>query len=122
MNRRRETHQLSERGVSLGEVLLVILLMSILAIVIVPRFINMSDSAKWEACATNVANINALVQLFYIKEETWPTTYLSDIRTNTNYFPEATLPTCPVTPEANYYIVSPGHIVSGHQRNVHPHP
>jgi general secretion pathway protein G len=113
----------NQRGVSIGEVLLIILLISILAIVMMPRFLNVSREAKWEACRTNVANINALVQLYYIKEGTWPVSALTDIGTNTNYFPEGALPDCPVTDSAPYAInpVS-GHRVSGHLRGQSTHP
>lgn len=113
---------LNERGISVGEILLVIFLISILAIVIAPRFFKVTRTAKWEACATNVANINAIVQLYYIKEDTWPMLDLSDIETNRNYFPEATLPSCPVTSTAAYAIVQNGHYVTGHQRYVDTHP
>ncbi|HOO56220.1 MAG TPA: hypothetical protein PLN69_05305 [bacterium] len=111
----------SQQGISLGEVILVVLLISILSIIMVPRFLNVSDSAKYEACRTNVANINALVQLYYIKEGTWPVINLSDIGANVNYFPEG-LPSCPVTDGAQYYIFPTGHRVTGHQRNDPTHP
>jgi len=112
----------NQRGVSIGEVLLVILLLSILAIVMMPRFLNVSREAKWEACRTNVANINALVQLYYIKEGTWPVNDLSDIGVNQNYFPEGALPSCPVTSAAQYEIVTTGHRVTGHARGQATHP
>lgn len=112
----------NQRGVSLGEVLLVVLLVSILAIIMIPRFANVSQDAKWEACRTNVANINALVQLYYIKEGTWPITTLSDISTNINYFPEQTAPSCPVTTGAAYSLVTATHRVTGHNRGQATHP
>lgn len=112
----------NQHGVSLGEVLLVVLLVSILAIIIIPRFANVSQDAKWEACRTNVANINALVQLYYIKEGTWPVSVLSDISTNINYFPEQTLPDCPVTTGAAYTLVTASHRVTGHLRGLATHP
>jgi general secretion pathway protein G len=111
-----------QKGVSISEVLLIVLLISIISIIAIPRFNNVVRDAKWEACRTNVANINALVQLYYIKEGTWPKIDLSDIKTNINYFPEQTLPDCPVTPGAAYYIVPTGHRVTGHLRGVTPHP
>ena len=106
----------------MGEIVLIVLLISILAIIMAPRFFDVSRDAKWEACLTNVANINALVQLYYIKEGTWPMVDLSDISANVNYFVEEQLPDCPVTTGAAYYIYPIGHRVSGHLRGVATHP
>ncbi len=111
-----------QKGISIGEVLLIVFLVSILAIIIVPRFTNVVQNAKYDACRANVANINALVQLYYIKEGTWPVVTLTDIASNVNYFPEQTLPTCPVTNGATYYIYPTGHRVTGHVWGVSPHP
>ncbi len=83
---------------------------------------SVSTNAKYEACRTNVANINALVQLYYIKEGTWPATDLSDIKTNVNYFVEQTLPSCPVTSGATYTIYPTGHRVTGHLVGSATHP
>ncbi len=82
----------------MGEILLVVLLSSIIAAMIVPRFFNVATDARYEACRTNVANINALVQLYYIREATWPNLEMTNIETNVNYFPEESLPDCPNPP------------------------
>lgn len=112
----------NQRGLLLGEVLLIILLISILALIIVPRYIAVSKDAKYEADSTNISNINALVQLFYIREGTWPAGNLADIGTNVNYFPSGSLPTCPVTTGASYILQATTHTISGHSRNVPAHP
>lgn len=112
----------NQRGISIGEILILILLMSILAIIIVPRYITVSKDAKYETCATNVANIDAQVQLFYLKEGTWPLGDLSDIATNTTYFPDGSLPVCPVTVGAKYILSAPWRRVQGHARNAPTHP
>ncbi|MFA6449542.1 MAG: hypothetical protein WCX65_08745 [bacterium] len=114
--------KLNQKGVSISEVVLIILLISIIAAITVPRFKGIVNNAKYETCRTNVANINALVQLYYIKEGTWPLIDLSDIATNINYFPETALPSCPVTTGAAYYIDPTIHRVTGHLRGVSPHP
>ncbi|MBI4547515.1 MAG: hypothetical protein HY707_06035, partial [Ignavibacteriae bacterium] len=85
------------KGVSIFEIVIIVLIISILAIIIVPNYLKIKETAQWEVCLTNQANINALAQLYYIKEGTWPNANLSDIKTNLNYFPEQTLPECPVT-------------------------
>ena len=110
------------KGISIGEMVLVTFIISILAIILVPRFFNVTREAKWQVCRTNAANINALVQLYYIKEGTWPVNALSEIETNTNYFPEATLPQCPVTTSATYSLVTATHRVTGHLYGATSHP
>ena len=112
----------NQRGLMLGEILLIVLLVSILALIIVPRYAAVSKDAKYEADSTNITNINSLVQLFYIREGTWPAGDLTDIGTNINYFPAATLPTCPVTTAAKYILQSTTRTISGHSRNVPTHP
>lgn len=113
----------NSRGVSIGEIILIVLLISILAIIIVPNYVNIRERAQWEVCLTNVSNMNALVQLYYIKEGTWPDINLSNIKTNISYFPEATLPDCPVTPSPTYYSINTTtHRVTGHLKNDSSHP
>ena len=100
---------------------MIILLISIISVIVIPRFYNVVEDAKQEACQTNIANINALVQLYYIKEGKWPQADLDDLIGNTNYFPDTATPTCPVTPTALYEIYPTGHRVTGHVRGVKPH-
>jgi general secretion pathway protein G len=106
----------------LSEILLLVFLISILALIVIPRYFSTKDKAKYEACRTNVANIDTLVQQYYIREGTWPAGNLADIGTNTFYFPEGALPTCPVTTTAKYILVSPSHRVGGHTRGNPTHP
>jgi general secretion pathway protein G len=111
-----------QRGVLLSEVLLVVFIISIIALIVIPRYFSTKDKARYESCRTNVANIDALVQQYYIREGTWPQSDLADIGANINYFPEGVLPSCPVTSGAQYIIVSPSHRVGGHARNDPTHP
>lgn len=102
--------------------MIIVLVISILAIIIVPSFFNIKQRAEWEVCLTNSANINALSQLYYIKEGTWPVTSLRYIGTNLNYFPEETLPECPVTSDAPYTLNPTTYRVSGHLKDITTHP
>ena len=112
----------NQRGIMISEVLLVIFLISIVALIAIPRYLTVRDNSQYEACRTHVANIDALVQQYYIREGTWPLGGLTDIGANINYFPEGAMPACPVTTTANYFITSPTHRVSGHLRNDPSHP
>jgi general secretion pathway protein G len=116
------TAKLGQKGVSISEVILIILLISILSIIVIPRFNGVVMNAKYQTCRTNVANINALVQLYYIKEGAWPANNLSDIKTNINYFPEQALPNCPVTAAAAYTLDGTTHRVTGHLTGNPTHP
>lgn len=120
MSKRFRAH--NRHGFSVSEVLLVMFVISIIAIIIVPRFLTVSEDAKIEACRTNVANIDSLIQLYYVREGTWPVDTLADIGTNINYFPEATLPKCPVTDGALYSFDTPTYRVTGHLRSSASHP
>jgi competence protein ComGC len=112
----------NQAGIALSEVLLIVFVISIIAVIIVPRFVTVSEDAKIEACRTNVANIDSLIQLYYVREGTWPVDTLADIGTNINYFPEATLPKCPLTDGAIYSYDTPTYRVTGHLRSSAAHP
>lgn len=120
MSLSNRTH--GQSGIALSEVLLIVFIISIISIIIVPRFVTVSEDAKIEACRTNVANIDSLIQLYYVREGTWPVDTLADIGTNINYFPEATLPKCPVTSGAGYSFDTPTYRVTGHLRSSGTHP
>ena len=83
------------RGMSLIELLAVVTIMGILALLVVPRFATQSVNAKKQGCAVNKGNIEVQCQLWLRQKNAAPTSTLSDIGANRNYFPEG-LPTCPV--------------------------
>ncbi|MFH1537674.1 MAG: hypothetical protein ABIH66_01860 [bacterium] len=111
------------RGISIVEVMVIVLILSILAIIIVPYFLNVQTQAKYEVCRQNRANIDALVQLYYVKEGLWPggteypglQRYWEGIGTDTNYFPSGATPTCPVNPLSPYTFSLTSYRVTGHQ-------
>jgi hypothetical protein len=59
-----------------------------------------------------VANINTQVERWYFEKGSWPAADLSDIATNTDYFPEG-IPKCPVD-DSVYSIDVATHRVTGH--------
>ncbi|MEW6203088.1 MAG: type II secretion system protein, partial [bacterium] len=84
-----------QKGFTLLEVMLVVILISILAGIVIPRYVVSAQRAKVQACEMNRAIINKQVESYYFTEGTWPSLDLSDIKTNVNYFPDG-IPTCPV--------------------------
>jgi len=88
-------HKRRSSGFSLLELLAVVTILGIIAAIIIPRVGVSSSSAKQKVREHHVATINAAVERYYIDNNVWPANDLSDIRTNTNYFPNG-LPTDPV--------------------------
>ena len=88
MNNRTRT-----KGVTLLELLIVILILGALAVIAIPRIGTGSTTAKTNACKTNVDIINMQIELYKSNTDDWPDT-LSDVTANTSYFPDGE-PECP---------------------------
>ncbi len=82
------------RGMSLLELIAVVTILGILATIVVPRFGDQSKSAQKKACSLNKGNIETQAQLWYRNKGAWPASDLSNMGSDTTYFP-AGLPTCP---------------------------
>lgn len=115
-----KTANTKQSGFTLIEVLLVVVLISILAAIIVPRFTVGTKTAKVQACEMNRAIINTMVETYYFTESTWPLDSLADIKTNDNYFPDG-IPTCPVDMTSYVLVPAPKHRISGHREGAGTH-
>jgi len=82
-------------GFSLMELLAVVTILGIIAAIIVPRVTVSSDTAKQKVDAHNKATINAAVERWYIETGAWPSSDLSDIGADTDYFPDG-IPVNPI--------------------------
>src|SRR3954469_16737665 len=98
---------------SLMELLAVVAILGIIAALIVPRVTRGTDTAKDKSCFHNRAEINITVEQFYLHTGTWPANDLSDIKNDSNYFPDG-LPGCPVSAQA-YRLDPTTHRVIGHE-------
>ena len=107
-------------GFTLIEVILIVVLISILAAIVIPRFTVGSKRAKVQSCEMNRSIINTSVEVYYFTEGTWPRDSLSDIKTNWNYFPDG-IPTCPVDLTSYVLTPSPYHRISGHREGSGTH-
>ena len=109
-----------ETGFTLLEVMLVVILISILAAIVIPRFMVGSKQAKVQSCEMNRAIINTQIEVYYFSEGTWPMDSMADIKTNYNYFPDG-IPTCPVDETSYVLSASPYHRISGHREGNGTH-
>lgn len=81
------------KGVTLVTLLIVIVILGALAAIAIPRIITSSNTAKSNACATNINTINTQIELYYVNNDAWPTD-INDVTASTAYFPDGE-PTCP---------------------------
>jgi general secretion pathway protein G len=104
---------LRKKGFTLVELLVVVLILGALAAIAVPRIIGGAQSAKANACNTNVDLINSQIELYYSNNGTWPATLAAVVGTAeapTEYFPDGP-PECPFgTP----YVLGDNHRVAAH--------
>ena len=90
----------SKKGVTLIELLIVVLILGALAAIAIPRLTRSADTAKKNACYTNIDLINSQIELYAAENDgTYPAN-LEVITDSTTYFPDGP-PQCPVT-DANY--------------------
>ncbi len=71
-----------QKGFTLVEILIVVIILGILAAIVVPQFTEASDDAKQSAMATNLQTLRSQIELYYIKEGGYPTTLCGDLVDN----------------------------------------
>ncbi len=103
----------NRRAFTLIEILAVVVILGILAVVVVPRVLTSSATAKTNACYQNKASINTAVEKYYFDTGGWPSDAMTlDIAADVNYFPDG-IPVCPVDGSA-YALATTTHRVTGH--------
>ena len=68
-----------DRGVSLVEMLIVIVVMGILATAATLTVRGFSDSSNENACVTEVAEVNTAIRAYYSEHKVWVTTETMDL-------------------------------------------
>jgi general secretion pathway protein G len=116
----REQLGMKNKGFTFLEVMMVVMLISILAAIVLPRFKISAKQAKIQSCEMNRAIINKIVESYNFMEATWPMDDLTDIKTNDKYFPDG-IPTCPVDLTSYTLAASPRHRVTGHREGADTH-
>jgi prepilin-type N-terminal cleavage/methylation domain-containing protein len=83
------------KGFTLVELMIVVLILGALATIAIPRIIGGSTTAKVNACKANIALLNSKIELYYATEGVWPSS-LADVEKDPNYFPDGE-PQCPIS-------------------------
>ena len=93
------------KGVTLVELLIVVLILGALAAIAIPRMAQTSTTAKQNACKTNVDLIQTQVELYMANNDTTTPPTLAALFADGNYFPQGE-PNCPVLSTSGYRITS----------------
>ena len=64
--------RLAQRGFTLVELLIVVIILAILAAIIIPQFTAATDDANQSAYDTNIANIRAAIDLYRQQHQAYP--------------------------------------------------
>ncbi len=66
------TRRAKDPGFTLVELLIVVIILSILAVVVIPQFANTTDDARLSAADTALGNMRAVVDLYYAQHGEYP--------------------------------------------------
>jgi prepilin-type N-terminal cleavage/methylation domain-containing protein len=100
MFRIKENKMRNRKGITLIELLIVVLILGALAAIAIPRLTQSADTAKSNGCKTNLDIINSQIELYAAEHDGSYPANLEVITNSTTYFPDGP-PKCPVT-DANY--------------------
>ena len=84
-----------KKGVTLIELLIVVLILAALSAIAIPRISQSATNARQNACDTNVDVINSAIEMYNADTGGYPAA-LTDVTNNVNYFPDGP-PACPLS-------------------------
>ena len=86
---------IKKKGVTLIELLIVVLILAALSAIAIPRISQSATNAKKNACAANIDVINSTIEMYNADNGSYPAT-LAVVTGDIAYFPDG-VPICPVT-------------------------
>ena len=102
----------SKKGLTLIELLIVVIILGALAAIAIPRISTSATTSKQNACTTNVDTLNTSIETYNADKGTYPTA-LTDVTADINYFPDGA-PACPFGTAYSYSTTT-------HRVAVHSH-
>ena len=90
----------SRKGLTLIELLIVVIILGALAAIAIPRITTSATTAKNNACKTNVDTLNTAIEMYQIDNGSYPAS-LGTVTADVNYFPDGA-PTCPFGTSYSY--------------------
>ncbi|HPY76297.1 MAG TPA: prepilin-type N-terminal cleavage/methylation domain-containing protein [Anaerohalosphaeraceae bacterium] len=84
----------NKRGITLVELLIVVMILGALAAIALPRITQSASNARQRACDTNVSLINSSIEMYFIDTGSYPA-LLTNVTDNATYFPDGA-PSCPL--------------------------
>ena len=84
-----------KKGVTLIELLIVVLILAAISAIAIPRISQSATNAKINACQTNLDIINSAIEQYFINTGSYPADLLV-VTKDPAYFPDGQ-PRCPVT-------------------------
>lgn len=99
----------SRRGLTLLELLIVVLVAGALAVIVIPRIGGSVTNVKIKACKANIDLLNRQIELYKANTDNWPAA-LTEVTGNTDSFRDGP-PKCPF---GTAYILGPNHRVAKH--------
>ncbi len=86
---------LKQKGVTLIELLIVVLILVVLSTIVVPRISLSVHNAGAKVCCKNIRLINTSIETYWVETGSYPAN-LRDVTANPAYFPDGE-PICPIT-------------------------
>ena len=98
------TRKKNQKGFTLVELLIVVVILGILAAVAIPRFLTTRDEAQLRTCQANLSAINSAVEEYCFQNSVpaGDTVTIGDV-TTADRFPDG-IPHCPKTGTGAYYL------------------
>ena len=97
----------SRKGLTLIELLIVVIILGALAAIAIPRITTSSTTAKQNACNTNVDTLNTAMEMYKIDHTATTYPALDTVTADPNYFPDGA-PVCPFSDGTTFPYVLKG--------------